>query len=304
MSARLATAAALLLAFGGALALAAQGWEWAWWALITVALAVGLFEWARLLGLGRAWCVVYAIPFSFGIAFLGRVNRAYLYLIQHFDSADLRLFPDIFGLALNQIFIAQFCSFWAVWLLMVLLGSALCSEDSDARRAARFVWGFGGLRLMPLAAGIMLFTPWSLVLFLLLVTAATDAAAFWAGRRFGRRLLAPRISPGKTWVGLGAGLAGAGLMGAFLPLLLLAADTPRVLWERVGPEGGLLLGLVTGACVVAGDLTVSVLKRSVGIKDSGRLLPGHGGVLDRIDGFLLAAPVFAFVAMSWFWHWK
>ena len=289
--ARLATAAALLLAFGGALALAAHGWRWAWGALIITALAAGMFEWARLLGLGRVWSVVYAALFPLNFAVVGLEM-----------ALDLG-WTEILESSMGFLFLLL-PSFWAAWLFMVLLGSALCSEDVDARRASRFVWGWGGLSLTPLAAGVMLWMPWSLVLFLLLVVAATDAAAFWAGRRFGRRLLAPRISPGKTWVGLGAGLAGAGLVGALLPLSLLAADTPRVLWDRVGPEGGLLLGLVVGACVVAGDLTVSVLKRSAGVKDSGRLLPGHGGALDRIDGFLLAAPAFAFVAMSWLWDWK
>ena len=277
MSARLATAAALLLAFGGALALAANGWPWAWGALIIAALAAGMHEWARLLGAGRAGRAAYAAPYPLGAVLL------------HLGGAA----PEPASGFLAGMLFMQAEFFWVAWLSMLPFGVLLFSRFAGRRRAARVVWGLGGLWVMPAVVAPLTWTPWSLVLFLLLAVAATDAAAFLAGRRFGRRLLAPRISPGKTWLGLGAGLAAAAAAGALLPPLLALADTPGVRWERMGLGDGLLLGLALGACVVAGDLAASVLKRSAGVKDSGRLLPGHGGVLDRIDGFLPAAPAFA-----------
>lgn len=297
MNARLATAAALLLAFGGALALAAQGWRWAWGALILAALAAGMFEWGRLLGLGRVWRVAYASPFSLGAGFLVWLET-YLYPAKDFLGAFDFLSAFLFLVLMGQSFF-----FWVAWLIMLLPASTMFfSRSPDLRHSARNVWLLGGLWMLPPVAWPMMLMPWPLTLFLMLMVAATDTAAFLVGKRFGRRLLAPRISPGKTWVGVGAGLAAAGAAGACLPLLSALADAPRVHWDRMGSVDGLLLGLVIGACVVAGDLAVSALKRFAGVKDSGRLLPGHGGVLDRIDGFLLAAPVFAIIfADSWYW---
>jgi phosphatidate cytidylyltransferase len=124
-----------------------------------------------------------------------------------------------------------------------------------------------------------------LVLGLMLMIAVADSAAFFVGRRFGRRKLAPRLSPGKTWAGFFGALAAAGL-GLLLTGLVLglgAAATAALT----------LLGVVTVAVSVVGDLFESWLKRRQGVKDSGALLPGHGGVLDRIDSMTAAAPVFS-----------
>ena len=310
MSARLATAAALLLAFGGALALAAHGWSWAWQALIIAVLAAGMFEWARLLGLSRAWCAAYALPLLLALALTVYRWR----LCPGFECPGLGAdFPGeaLYVLSTWMLLLPLFV--WVVWAVMLPFGFLLLSASPGRRAAARVVWGLGGLSLVPAAAvvAVMLVEPIHprfpvAALFLLLVAAATDAAAFLAGRRFGRRLLAPRISPGKTWVGLGAGLAAAGAAGValFLLLALFFLLSPelgisRAPWGRLILDG-LMTGLLLGACVVLGDLMVSALKRSAGVKDSGRLLPGHGGALDRIDGLLLAAPAFMLMLMhSW-----
>lgn len=123
-----------------------------------------------------------------------------------------------------------------------------------------------------------------LVLFLLLLIWAADIAAYFAGRRWGRTRLAPVLSPGKTWAGAYAALVAAAGAGVILALLL-----------GVGPWRGLalvLICLVTAIVSVVGDLFESLLKRRRGLKDSGTLLPGHGGILDRIDSMTAAAPVF------------
>lgn len=125
------------------------------------------------------------------------------------------------------------------------------------------------------------------VLWLLLLIWSADIGAYFAGHRFGRRRLAPRISPGKTWEGA-AGGALASLAVAVAMLVPMAALTP--VWLPVIA----LLVVVS----VFGDLFESVLKRQRGVKDSGSLLPGHGGVLDRIDSVLAALPVFALILAS------
>jgi phosphatidate cytidylyltransferase len=124
-----------------------------------------------------------------------------------------------------------------------------------------------------------------IVLGLIALIAAADTAAYLVGSRFGRRKLAPRVSPGKTWEGLYAALAAAilCLLAAGLMLGLPPGTTLSLM----------LLGAVTVALSVVGDLFESWLKRRRGRKDSGALLPGHGGVLDRIDSMTAAAPAFA-----------
>lgn len=124
-----------------------------------------------------------------------------------------------------------------------------------------------------------------LVLGLIGMIALADSAAYLVGSRLGRRKLAPRLSPGKTWEGLFAALAAAGL-ALLMAGLLLGLSPPVALLL-------MLLGAVTVALSVVGDLFESWLKRRRGCKDSGALLPGHGGVLDRIDSMTAAAPVFA-----------
>jgi phosphatidate cytidylyltransferase len=133
----------------------------------------------------------------------------------------------------------------------------------------------------------------SLVVFLLCVVWAGDIAALYAGRAWGRHKLAPTISPNKTWEGSVASVVGsvavaAGLLelaeylGRWNSVVLSYVDEVWWYW--------LVLAVVVNIAAQVGDLAESALKRSAGVKDSGTLLPGHGGVLDRIDALLLAAP--------------
>ena len=124
----------------------------------------------------------------------------------------------------------------------------------------------------------------ALVLFLLLLIWTADIAAFFTGRRWGRAKLAPVLSPGKTWAGVQGAAAGAAALGLALGLWL-GLSLPALL-------GALVLCLATALISVVGDLFESFLKRRRGLKDSGCLLPGHGGLLDRIDSLLAAAPFF------------
>lgn len=122
-----------------------------------------------------------------------------------------------------------------------------------------------------------------LVLFLFVMIWLADSGAYFVGRRWGRHKLAPRISPGKTREGA------CGALAVTLPLAVIAA--PGFV-SGAATAAFVLLCLVTVCYSIVGDLFESMLKRQQGVKDSGRLLPGHGGVLDRVDSLIAAAPLF------------
>jgi phosphatidate cytidylyltransferase len=122
------------------------------------------------------------------------------------------------------------------------------------------------------------------VFFALFITFASDTSAFFVGRALGKHHLAPRISPGKTWEG-----AVAGVFGAILVSLLFVLPTPLGLplswWQAI------LLGLVVSVFGQLGDLVESLFKRNMGVKEASKLIPGHGGALDRIDSIVFAGVV-------------
>jgi phosphatidate cytidylyltransferase len=132
-----------------------------------------------------------------------------------------------------------------------------------------------------------------LLLFLMLCVWAGDIAALYIGKNFGKRKLAPRLSPGKTWEGAIASLVGSMLAGAavFWAGDLLSARGNMVLHIEEPLWQVLILAVVLNAAAQLGDLLESAIKRGADVKDSGTMLPGHGGILDRIDALLLAAPV-------------
>ena len=129
--------------------------------------------------------------------------------------------------------------------------------------------------------------PVALILFVVLLIALNDIGAFFVGRAFGRRKLAPEVSPNKTVEGFLGGLIVVGVVAS-----ILVTFPP---WESIGLAKGLSAAAVVGLFAPIGDLVESMVKRSIGIKDMGSVLPGHGGMLDRIDGFLFAVPAIYFL---------
>jgi len=162
---------------------------------------------------------------------------------------------------------------------LVLLGRTPVEESMGALG----VFGFGmAYFALPIASMYRLhrLDPWVLLL-LLLVIWVSDSAAYFIGRRWGRHKLAPVVSPKKSWEGAVAGLVGAMIVGALWSLLRLG----ELSWVVVG------LATVTSVGGQIGDLVESMLKRGAGVKDSGSILPGHGGMLDRMDAVMFGAPV-------------
>jgi len=135
--------------------------------------------------------------------------------------------------------------------------------------------------------------PWVLLAVAAIVWIA-DVAAYFAGRKFGKRKLAPAVSPGKSWEGVYGGLAGVALYGIALALASRTAPLPvSTFFEPAAGIVAILAMLVLAALSVVGDLLESWMKRGAGRKDSSRLLPGHGGILDRIDALTSTLPLAA-----------
>jgi phosphatidate cytidylyltransferase len=143
-------------------------------------------------------------------------------------------------------------------------------------------WVIGGLACLLLVREIPEFGLWAVVAVLFTVFVA-DTFAFFVGRAIGRHRMAPAISPGKSW----EGFAGGTLTALFVPFLLLYRDRAEFL--SIGEL--FILGFAVAIAGVLGDLFESAVKRDLGVKDSGRILAGHGGMLDRVDALLFAGPV-------------
>ncbi len=221
--------------------------------------------------------------------------------------SELRLRVASAAVGLPLLFLVLWAGGLVFAAVAVVAALIALREMLDLLRRARTVRGGGpvvldGVRVLasvacvalPFAALIALRLDaaglqWTVLAFL--VTFATDTSAYAVGRAVGRRKLAPSISPGKTWEGAVGGLVGAAAAAAALVVLLDGIES------RLLPA--IVLGLGVGVAAQAGDLLESKVKRLADAKDSGRLIPGHGGLLDRLDSLL---PVFPLVYYaSWVW---
>jgi len=229
--------------------------------LITILVLIGAWEWAAFIGKGgpgsrAAFTVVVA---------------AALVASLYFYSLSPRFVHVIMAVAM---------AWWMVAFLWVCFAPTRVNPLSA---------GLAGLlALVPcwLALVYVTFTTRSTywVLFTLALVWAADTGAFFAGRWLGRVPLAPRVSPKKTWEGVVGGVLAAALVAWLAANFVFSVDV----WPFV------LLCTAVAAISIVGDLTESMLKRAVGLKDSGNVFPGHGGMLDRIDSVTAAAPALVF----------
>jgi phosphatidate cytidylyltransferase len=171
----------------------------------------------------------------------------------------------------GMAFAGSFASMRGLPLLWRLLGVVYISLGPAA-----FIWLRGQAE-----TGLML------TLWLLLLIWAMDTGAYFTGRAVGGPKLAPRASPNKTWAGLLGGMTSAGLVGVIFGGSILADVYPQSAFLMV------IISAFIGAWSQAGDIAESMVKRHFGVKDMGHMIPGHGGILDRIDGLLFAAPMMA-----------
>jgi len=196
--------------------------------------------------------------------------------------------------------------------LTITMRRAQMSGAYPAAAASAFAFAYIAL---PLAMLVQLRQQWAgafWLLYLLLVVWAGDIFAYFVGRSVGRHLMAPRISPKKTWEGAAASLAASLVVGTLLFTYALQISSFLLRVGLIQRRDGLfglekpelwpiiLLTVVLNIAAQLGDLVESLIKRGAGVKDSGNILPGHGGMLDRIDALLFAAPVLWFYAAAVF----
>lgn len=246
-----------------AIGIAAIAWLAAW-------------EWSNLSSIeNRVWRLLYATV-TVGLVYLG-VH----YIGLDYSDAALTRLREVVGIG---------SVWWSIALLWVMMypGSAILWGGIKARMV------MGCLVLVPATVALILISgmktgQW-LFIYVVGIVIAADVGAYFTGRAWGKRKLAPHVSPGKSWAGFWGGLAStmvlALLIGSFFSIAGLSLAQ--------------LLGItfVSTLASVLGDLLESMLKRHRGIKDSGQILPGHGGVMDRIDSLSAAAPVFTLLMLS------
>jgi phosphatidate cytidylyltransferase len=213
------------------------------------------------------------------------------------------LSTEIFGIA------AAFAATIAAFVfLSIAMRRADLSTGYPAAAASAFAFAYIAL---PLAMLVQLRQQWAgafLILYLLLVVWAGDIFAYFIGRSIGRHLMSPRISPKKTWEGAVASMIASLVVGGYLFYYATQLSTRFLEWGLIQRSDGifslerpallpvLLLTAVLNLAAQLGDLVESLIKRGANVKDSGTILPGHGGMLDRIDALLFAAPVLWFYA--------
>ncbi len=251
---------------------------------VAVIMVLAGSEWANLAGLqGRAMRIAYAVLVLVSIAWCAKFTGFITG-----DAPNLMFTARLDHERTRQLLLAA-CIWWSMALLLV-----------QTYPHSAILWGHRWLRvliglcvLVPAWLGFVLLRSVSggqwLIVFVVLIVACADIGAYFTGRAFGKRKLAVAVSPGKSW---------EGFVGGMFCTVILALGAG---WFWGHP--GILMAMVvpTALASVLGDLLESMVKRHRGIKDSGSLLPGHGGILDRIDSLTAAVPVFAAAVLITGW---
>ena len=242
--------------------------------VVAVVFALGAWEWAALSKINnKALRVVYALCVFTAMLIAG-------YFLGLFSVANETYVKEFVGLG---------CIFWAFALLWVLSypGSAVIWSSP------LFVAVMGFFVLVPASAALFYLLSlengqW-LFLFLIAIVSCADIGAYFTGKQWGKKKMLPKVSPGKSWAGLLGGLSCVGAFSFILAHVVTIFEFSVITLTVVS--------IITVLSSVLGDLVESMVKRQAGKKDSSNLLPGHGGIMDRIDSVTAAAPVFVLLSI-------
>ena len=260
---RIASAIVMLLVTAAALwGLGPRGWAIACAAILTI----GAWEWARLAGLSGRACIAMGAVFA----------AAYILVAVWSGAVDGRVMSE------------RALPIYAIGAVFWIIAAPIWLAVNPRKPPAYVVIACAALTLIPAYLGIVELRSFGIGAFVMVcaIVWIADIAAYFFGRTLGRNKLAPSISPGKTW---------EGALGGVATVALYAACIARPFNEQMGLALPLLVmvlaAMVLAALSIVGDLYESALKRQAGLKDSGRLLPGHGGVLDRLDAMIAVLPI-------------
>jgi phosphatidate cytidylyltransferase len=259
------------------------------------------------------WLSLHGNPFLFA-AIVALLTLQALREYYHLSPVPISLLNRILGVILTLFYLLSFLpptllalpevkslqTTEVLFLSGLLLGlSALIDRQTLEKKTQAWIYTSFGLIYVALPLGLLIAIRFGfslgveggyLLLFLLVPQWFQDTAAFFVGRRWGRHRMAPLISPKKSWEGALAGIIAAMLCGmCFHFWLFKNSDLSQIL----------IFSFLLGAAGQASDLGESLIKRAVGVKDSSQIIPGHGGVLDRIDGLLFAAPCYWLLLRFW-----
>lgn len=279
LSTRIVTAAILIVAVLAALFLLPPA---GWGVAMLVVVTAGAYEWAKLIG------------------FAGTPLRAFAGVVLALGAALLIGATPVPNSGWPQPVVVLACGTATLYWMLVGTPSVLLDWQPQSRTLRALAGTIVLLGAFVAVVELQARSPW-LVLAAMAIVWIADTAAFFAGRRFGRHQLAPRISPGKSWEGALGGIA-AVVVYALLLLPLAPRAGVRDALDAGSVASWLAFVVVITALSIIGDLHESLLKRRAGVKDSGTLLPGHGGVLDRTDALLAAMPPVALAALAVLWR--
>lgn len=238
-----------------------------------------------------AFALLWAVVLNFAAwewSALARLNSlisrlTWLFVI---DLGLLALWFNINVTAVTDVVMLVAAGFWSVVIIALLFDITRRMSGLSAPAYHAVSITVGALVIVPAWLALVLLhqTQTSNVLLVFCLVWAADSGAFFAGRRFGKRKLAPAISPGKSWEGV--------LGGLLLSLLLVSVWARMAGMSQAEQPAFIIIAMLAVMVSIYGDLLESVFKRVSGIKDSGQLLPGHGGAMDRLDSITAAGPIF------------
>lgn len=270
----------IVLAIGALFALSPLPFTLALAAIIVL----GMWEWAQFAGFKRPIARAIVGLVTFGLLFFPIIAATSQIQASRFltDETTPLLFVG--------------CIWWLIAFGLVITypkSSGVWTKSVSAK----FIFGF--CTLVPFLIGTLALRFYQynvneyqglyLLLFVFLLVWGADSGAYFAGRAFGKHKLAPKVSPGKSWEGAIGGV----ITSAIIAVIFLKTTPENVFGRELDTVAFVILSIVTVAVSILGDLSESMFKRQAGIKDSSNLIPGHGGILDRIDSLTAAVPVFA-----------
>lgn len=239
--------------------------ETKWFAMLfAVFVGIGAWEWAGLCKLNKLYQYSYSLISILILAFIYWVDNS------------------------NVYYSVIFCGV-IYWLIAIFLVVMYQTQTIVLTKSVPLLLTIGLLLLIPMWASLTVLKSYptngaTLLMFLMLLIWGADTAAYFFGKKWGKRRLASRVSPGKTWEG-----SSAGIVAGIVITLAYVIVSNQLLSPGLAFIG---LSIMTVFISIIGDLMESMVKREVNIKDSGSILPGHGGVMDRIDSLTAAGPVF------------